>query len=476
MNDMFSNAGVRATGLGAAVLALGLVLNPGHPAAQQGVRTEINLPAQSLRQSLVELGNQTGVNVISADALVAGRAAPEVSGSLTPEAAVQQLLSGSGLSYRFTNARTVVIQQVAQADGGGTGIVGDEELVGEDIIVEGEKVLRTLDETPSSVAVISGEAAASPANRTAQDAIQSVPNVLAPESSNLPAVRGIDGSAGLTGGAALTTGAQPRIPIIVDGVARPIAIGATPSLASNWDLRAVEVARGPQGTTTGRNALAGAVRIWTNDPVYSFEGAVRANFFTEEATFGGAFMLNMPVVENQVALRVAGNGSFGSTFVNVIDPALNADQQDEVEEERFSSLRAKVLITPEAIPELELLLTYERTDSQRLFSPGIVDNTADNSLTGFSAFMSVDDNEQSVYAAELRYEASDNLSFEVRGSFLDNTFIIPNLTPIFDYEQSTQTIAAEALARFSDIGPLSKGVFGVSFENQIEEGVNDVPD
>lgn len=233
----------------------------------------------------------------------------------------------------------------------------DDELIADEIIVEGEKVIRTLRETPTSTAVISGEEAAKPKHQTVQDVIQSVPNVFSPDSPSLPSIRGVDGSGGLIGGTALTTGAQPRVPVIVDGVPRPLVIGATSSLVSPWDLSTIEVARGPQGTTTGRNALAGAIRVNTNDPVYEFEAAARGHFFDQDGTIGGAFLLNMPIVQNEIAVRIAGQVSDGTTFVEVTDPALSQADRNFVEDEKFRNVRGKLLITPEALPDLELLFT-----------------------------------------------------------------------------------------------------------------------
>lgn len=44
-----------------------------------------------------------------------------------------------------------------------------------------------------------------------------------------------------------------------------------------WDVEQVEIFRGSQSTTQGRNSLAGAVVVKTKDPVYRPEYAVQAN-------------------------------------------------------------------------------------------------------------------------------------------------------------------------------------------------------
>ena len=152
------------------------------------------------------------------------------------------------------------------------------------IIVEGEKIGRPLRETPAST-VVFGREADTPENRRLQDVIKAIPNVLAdPASSTLPSVRGIDGASNLHVNTSFMTGGQPRVNMLVDGVARPFKLSSVSSLSSAWDVEAVEMARGPQSTTTGRSSLAGTVRVSTRDPVHKWESAVRAGYHFNNRT------------------------------------------------------------------------------------------------------------------------------------------------------------------------------------------------
>lgn len=63
--------------------------------------------------------------------------------------------------------------------------------------------------------------------------------------------------------------------------------------------------RGPQSTLAGRAALAGAIYVKTKDPVFRFEAAARGMGGEDELSTG-AGMVNVPLIEEQVALRVAG--------------------------------------------------------------------------------------------------------------------------------------------------------------------------
>lgn len=425
-----------------------------------------DIPAGELQSALLLFSRQVDLQLLYAADLTEGLATEGLEGRFTPEAALRQLLVGSGLTYRFSDAGTVTL---ARSDTEAS----DGPMVLEPIVVEGQKIGRSLRETPASVVVIGSEADTA-RNRESRDALQGIPNLLAEEGPSLPSIRGIDGSAGQIGGAALATGAQPRIPILVDGVPRPLTIGATPSLNSLWDLEVIEVARGPQSTTSGRNSLGGTIRINTKDPTYRHEFATRGSYRTQDETIGGAVMANIPLIEDQLAFRFTAEASDGETFVEITDPNV-ADFEDEVEEEAFQRFRGKVLMTPKAVDGLEVLFSVDRSEAKRLFQPGLVDGDPDDQeLSDFVGITSTDDNTQTVYLGKVYYPLSDNVEFEGQAAFLDNQFLIPNTNPLFDFEQDTDTVAAEALLRFSNLDLVDKGVFGVAFENQEDKATNDV--
>lgn len=94
-----------------ATTALGLGLGGGvsRPAWSQTVaeaRHEFNISGRSARQALNEIGRVSGITILFGEA--AGSAAP-VQGAMTVAQAVTAALTGSGLSWQFTNANTVTI-------------------------------------------------------------------------------------------------------------------------------------------------------------------------------------------------------------------------------------------------------------------------------------------------------------------------------------------------------------------------------
>ncbi len=89
------------------------------PAGISGAPVSFNLAAQPLSLALSNWALQTGVQLIVQPALVAGKTAPAVSGTLTPNQALDRLLTGSGLTASH-EGKAVVIKAAASAGGGVT--------------------------------------------------------------------------------------------------------------------------------------------------------------------------------------------------------------------------------------------------------------------------------------------------------------------------------------------------------------------
>ena len=80
------------------------------------------------------------------------------------------------------------------------------------LVLRGEKIGRTPQETPSSTSVIAGSQAEAAINSDIDDILDAEPNVLANEGFKAPAIRGIDSHGGDR--PAISAGAQPRIPVL----------------------------------------------------------------------------------------------------------------------------------------------------------------------------------------------------------------------------------------------------------------------
>ena len=113
-------------------------------------------------------------------------------------------------------------------------------------------------------------------------------------------------------------GFESAVGIFIDGAyqSRPgVALGEF------VDVERVEVLRGPQGTLFGRNTSAGALNITNVRPdVTEFGGFVNAGYGSfDEISVQGA--VNVPIVQDTLALRVTGAYRQRDGFLDVVDRA-----------------------------------------------------------------------------------------------------------------------------------------------------------
>ena len=77
--------------------------------AQAGRTATFDIATQPLAQALTAFGRQSGMQIAVDTAAVAGKTSAGVSGTMTAEQALRQLLAGSGLTYQFTSANAVTV-------------------------------------------------------------------------------------------------------------------------------------------------------------------------------------------------------------------------------------------------------------------------------------------------------------------------------------------------------------------------------
>ena len=98
-----------------------------------------------------------------------------------------------------------------------------------------------------------------------------------------------------------------------------------------------------------------AVLVKTKDPTWEpeflYEGLVGSNELVS-----GAFALSVPVIDDQLAVRFAGQAFEQTKDITYTDPAL-----EELGREEFQEIRGKVLWTPDALPGFSGLFTVSHT-------------------------------------------------------------------------------------------------------------------
>ncbi|MDI6024912.1 TonB-dependent receptor [Corticibacterium sp. UT-5YL-CI-8] len=110
------------------------------PAVAQEAARSFNIPAQPLDAALNVFGRQSGLQVSLASSTSRGVTARPVSGSLTPQQALSQLLSGTGIPFRISNGTAIVGEAGGNAAVGGGGVAADGSIVLDTITIEGQGI------------------------------------------------------------------------------------------------------------------------------------------------------------------------------------------------------------------------------------------------------------------------------------------------------------------------------------------------
>ena len=229
-----------------------------------------------------------------------------------------------------------------------TGVENDGTFLGT-LVVEGELQSRDIQDTTTSVTVITGEELDQSDDKDLYTVIERTPNVTAGFGEKGFGIRGID----QRGPGAAGTGLL--INTTVDGASLPNNQATFFGPFSTWDLQQIEVLRGPQSTQQGRNALGGAIVIRSADPVFGNENKLRAEY-GERNTRGGAFAVNRELVEGKLALRFSGERLETDGWVD--NPTLGTDSFDARSQETY---RAKLRFDPS--DDLSFILSHSYTDS-----------------------------------------------------------------------------------------------------------------
>ena len=349
------------------ILLAGATLVAVAPAMADETRA-FNIDASSPTLALQAFAAQSGMQILASGTRLQGRQLNPVTGELSTEVALQQMLAGSGLGYEFVGDRAVALVAVndpaaaratpvlytqpagrtaPQASTGGEA-GGAEPLLGlEEVVVTARKVRENLQDTPIAVTAFSGAALDDRQIVDTTRLTQVVPNLQfannAPlagnNSSSAVFIRGI-------GQTDPTSTVDPGVGLYIDDVYIGQAVGGTMDLR---DINNVQVLRGPQGTLFGRNTIGGAVLLSTRDPGDEFGGTVRG-------TFGG-FDLRQGFLALDVPLGSTLRSRFTAGIRKQDGYVLRPDGTDLGDANHFT-LSGKFVLTPSDSFTGKLLIDY----------------------------------------------------------------------------------------------------------------------
>lgn len=309
------------------------------------------------------------------------------------------------------------------------------DAVSDDIIVTGEKSSRSLQETTTSVAVITPRRLSEENVLTIQEIYQRTANLSETYGASGFSIRGID-QRGVSGGGDAATAT-----VFVDGapVAQDILSNGPTDM---WDVAQVEIFRGPQSTIQGLNALAGAVHIRTQDPGFDWSAKGRALFSsfdtTQLAIAGGG-----PLVADQLAFRVTAEKRDSDGYIYNVTRKAPENPLDSL------MLRGKLLWTPTALPGFEARLNYQRFRTKGgylfVYTDASVPDYFDN-RTNPSDYPNSSDVDNDQVTLDLRYDIGGGFSLTALGTWGDTRFVRK-----YDGDASAQNRAYSDITGSSEI-------------------------
>jgi iron complex outermembrane receptor protein len=308
----------------------------------------VDIAPQPLAPALTSFARQTGQQLFYSPEVVSGKRTRGVQGSLLPSEALRILLDGTSLSGQRSPGGAIVLKvaqnlavpiamsdetavQLAPAPAQSPEAADAPADSGLDIVVTARRRDESLQRTPvSAVAFTSNDLYTRSLTRISE--LQSVTPGL---QVGYSAVR-FNPTLAMRGQRRSTVGeGAPAVLIYQNEVPLP-TFG---SLIPTFDMSSVQVLKGPQGTLFGRNATAGAVLVYSQQPTYEHSGYVDARFTNYNGReFEGA--LNLPLIADKLAIRIAGQLGRRDGYTKNLSTGPDLDDRHD------QSIRISVLTEP----------------------------------------------------------------------------------------------------------------------------------
>lgn len=275
-----SMGGKRRLARQASVLVLGTALMVSTPASAEGAIQQYSIPAGSLASSLNRLAETSGLQLVYDSAITNGLSSKGLTGSYTPEEALQQLLGSSGLSYRMTNNGNVLIERqslnykqdpdtMPAVKVVGNTIYGAQDPYNPDYTLPDASIATKTDtpimETPYAVTVVPQQVLKDKQVIRVEDAITSVAGVQ---------------SSWTNGGESdvfMMRGFQ-NTNLYRDGFLLPSALGGGTSKRQVANLEQIEVLKGTGSILYGRSEPGGVINLVTKRPQATSYNAIQQQF------------------------------------------------------------------------------------------------------------------------------------------------------------------------------------------------------
>ena len=326
---------------------------------------QFSIDAQSAQTAISQLGRQGDVQVIASRKLTRSVRTNAVHGEFTVEAAISRLLDGTGLAARQTGARTyaIVARSISAVPQPAMALAdqnGDDNgpptrsappqraapspfatSTDDQILVTARRREERLIDVPIAITAFREQDLRNRSIKSATDLTTAVPGLqiqfgAASRNTLLYVIRGQNST--VTGDA----GALPYF-------AEVPMDGFDPQF---FDIENVQVLKGPQGVSFGKNSTGGAVLVTPVKPKDQLGGYLRAELGQyHNRLFEGA--INIPIVADKVLLRIAGQDRERHGFTRNLFDGSDLDGINR------SAVRATLLLRP--WDSFENVTVYSRT-------------------------------------------------------------------------------------------------------------------
>lgn len=304
------------------------------PALAQARAQDFQISPMTLAKALLEYSRQTQVDVMAPSQLLDGKQSSGVQGQMTRDEALSRLLQGSGLKAVEQADSTVIITPIstssalpaasselrlAQAEPVAPPVAppaaASTEPVLDEVIVTATFRDERLQDVPIAISALSNDRLTKMGAENFQDFARTIPGVsfvdLGP-SHNKIVIRGITTT--------MAFEANATTSMYFDDT--PVGSSSSNPDLKVFDIERVEVLRGPQGTLFGDAAMGGTIRYVTAKADPTRFATKTEGFYSSTSEGGGNWganaMVNLPLVDDRLALRVAGYYRDYAGFVDAL--------------------------------------------------------------------------------------------------------------------------------------------------------------
>ena len=358
----------------------------------------------SLEEALLQWGAKTGMQLMMSGDSVSHRTSPAIHGSTRAAAAMDALLSGTGLSYtvegstvhiipatslarsipsmRLADSSTGISNSVvhslgtsdSQPDVGSTG-GGDVGLT--EVVVTAQKRSEKLMDVPVAVSALSESTLESLNVQSLSDMADYVPGMSINEAGgpgrSQIVIRGI--SSGYVGGTA-----SMAATLVNDAQIGPTSAGAQAGAFSldlaPYDLDHVEVLKGPQGTLYGADSMGGLIKYVLREPdLNQFDAKAGADIHDINGSDGPGVSargsVSLPIVSGSLAVRLSAFGQHDAGYIDNVGTGVDHANT-------FSREGGRLSLLWEPVKDLTIEATYLQQQMRQSDQTGVTLNAVTN--------------------------------------------------------------------------------------------------